>query len=202
MRRAIPSPSVVHLVTGAVLTLAIALTWTSVAYAQQSADDQYDSPSAPTGAAAALSCSEIEVSDGTLGAGDTVVLRGAFSASPGASVVLHDADGTKGTLIDGENAEFSDEGGLLAIAVTGDPINVSGGDGQLSNWRCDPGTTAGETGIVASTGISAGNGASGAESGLAGVLPDTGGSMIFVYFAALLISGAGLVLLRRNLRRG
>jgi LPXTG-motif cell wall-anchored protein len=104
--------------------------------------------------------------------------------------------------------------------VTGDPINVSGGDGALSDRVCNS--------IVASTGIfgdgpgggtegllaglfgdppgegNAGSGGSTGSSGTLGlsVLPDTGGAAVLLYLGMLLVAGGGLIVLRHRALRG
>jgi hypothetical protein len=149
-----------------------------------------------------------------LGAGSTLVFAGDFSVAPGASVVVADADGTRGTFIDGQNANITGNGGIT-LEVTGDPTNVSGGEGALNSG-------AGCNSIVATTGVSGGGtsggssnllaasssaGVAGASEGAAGesssgggpvvgILPDTGGAS-FVLLAALAAVGTGLLILQR-----
>ncbi len=67
-------------------------------------------------------------------AGDVLLLEGAYDVvvAEGASVVLTDADGTTGTLVDGENAEFTPAESVLELAVTGNVLELSGGDGELT----------------------------------------------------------------------
>jgi hypothetical protein len=83
--------------------------------------------------------------DDRVGDGDVLVIEGTgFEVGDGASLTLRDADGTSGTLLDGENADFSaveETGGGsgseaaqgLRIDVTGPPQDVGGtGDDYLS----------------------------------------------------------------------
>ncbi len=183
--------------------MAFALVWSTAAHAQasgagkakgKSADDQYERQASPAGPAAGASCSFIDSTDGVLHSGDTVTFPGDFSVAPGASVILDDADGTQGTLIDGENATISGDGSNIEITVTGDPVNVSGGNGELSDEVCNS--------IVATTGVSAGSADSGRGGVVARVLPNTGGSMLIFYGGALAIAGTGLLLLSRRASRG
>ncbi|MEW6636301.1 MAG: hypothetical protein AB1425_05745 [Actinomycetota bacterium] len=190
-------------ISGIVLVLALVLVWASVAQAQ-SAEDFYEDESGtllaqPSGPAAGVGCSTIESDDGLLNAGDLIVFPGGFSVAPGASVVLEDADGTQGTLIDGVNAEIAGGGGI-SLAVTGDPLNVAGGDGVLSDEVCDS--------IVTTTGVAGAAGAAGVQAastgvaGVVGVLPSTGGPLIAGLLGALALLGTGLAILRRTGRRG
>ena len=203
-------------IAGIALAAVFALVWATVAQAQ-SFEVQYGSPEAPGGGLAGTACMYVQSEDGLLNSGDVVEYRGDYSISPGASVVIDDSDGTLGTFIDGTNAEISEGGGGdgIKIVVTGDPINVSGGDGVLSDKVCNS--------IVASTGIFGGApGGGGAEGLLAGlfgdapgegsggssgtlglsVLPDTGGAAVLLYAGMLLVAGGGLVLLRHRALRG
>ncbi len=195
MKRIGLAPSGVRWTAGIALAAAFALVWATVAQAQ-SFEVQYGDPEAPAGSLSGTSCVYIQSTDGLLNAGDVVEYRGDFSISPGASVVIDDSDNTLGTFIDGRNAEIPEGSGGdgIRIAVTGDPINVSGGDGVLSDKVCNS--------IVASTGILGdppGEG-SGGSLGLS-VLPDTGGAAILVYLGMLAIAGGGLVLLRHRALR-
>ena len=154
----------------------------------QSAEVQYAASEPPEGGAAGTSCGRVVSEDDLLNAGDTVTYPGNFSVASGSSVVLDDADGSIGTLIDGQNAEISgDPRGDIRIVVSGDPINVSGANGVLNDTVCES--------IVASTGISSGQEA---DPGGASVLPFTGG--IPLAYLGVLALGAGLVLLRRRYR--
>lgn len=180
---------------GIALAAAFALVWATAAQAQ-SFEVQYGDPEAPAGGLSGTSCTYVDSTDGLLNAGDVVEYRGDYSISQGASVVIDDSDETLGTFIDGRNAEISQGSGGsgIEIAVTGDPINVSGGDGVLSDKVCNS--------IVASTGIFGdppGEGGGGSL-GLS-VLPDTGGAAILLYLGMLLVAGAGLVLLRHRALR-
>lgn len=197
MKRIGSAPSGAGWMIGFALAAAFALIGATVAQAQ-SFKDQYGEPVAPAGGLAGTSCIYIQSTDGLLNAGDVVEYGGDFSVSPGASVVIDDSDGTMGTFIDGRNAEISQGSGGdgIRIAVTGNPINVSGGDGVLSDMVCNS--------IVASTGITADSSGLGGG-GLLGlsVLPDTGGApMILLYLGMLLVAGGGLVLLRHRALRG
>jgi hypothetical protein len=146
-------------------------------------------------------CLTVGSGDGVFGVGDYVEYEGEFDVASGASVVIDDADGTQGTFIDGVNATITD--GSIRVEATGDPLNVAGGNGVLNDTVCNS--------IVTSTGISAdtdaqGEGAvAGASSGSSGgaalsVLPDTSGP-ILGYAGALIVAGAGMLLLRYNARR-
>ena len=184
---------------GIALAAAFALVGATVAQAQ-SFEVQYGEPEAPAGGLAGTSCTDVQSEDSLLNAGDVVEYRGDYSISSGASVVINDSDGTQGTFIDGRNAEISESSGVsgLRIAVTGDPINVSGSDGVLSDRVCNS--------IVASTGISgdAPDQGSAGSSGVLGLsaLPDTGGVAVLLYLGMLLVAGAGLVHLRHRTLRG
>ena len=180
---------------GIALATAFALVWATVAQAQ-SFRVQYGEPEAPAGGLAGTSCMYVQSEDGLLNANDVIEYRGDYSISSGASVVVDDSDGTLGTFVDGRNAEISESrgGNGIRIAVTGDPINVSGGDGVLSDRVCNS--------IVASTGIVAdtqGGGSSGTL-GLS-VLPDTGGMAVLLYLGMLSVAGGGLILLRHRALR-
>jgi len=176
---------------GLALAVAAALSCATGAYAQTSAGVQYGPLAAPSGPAAGLSCSSLSSDDGLLNAGDSVVFSGDFSVASGAAVVLDDADGTQGTLIDGQNARIGADG--ITIEVTGDPINVAGGNGVLNDTVCDS--------LVATTGVSAASeepSEGGAAGGgpVIGLLPDTGGAS-FLLLAALAALGTGIVVVRR-----
>lgn len=188
---------------GVAVAMAFAFVFSTVAGAQspgmRSMDDAYpeDPSSSAAGAAAGGSCLYVRSSDDLFNKGDAAGYPGAFSVAPGASLVLDDADGSLGTFIDGENAQISERrGGGIAVAVTGNPINVGGGNGELNSTVCDS--------IVASTGISALTGGAGGSAGGAAlsVLPDTGGSALVVYLGALTVAAGGLVLLRLRALRG
>jgi len=196
----IPLPGAT-LAAGLTLAVATALVCATVAGAQvpgaASADEAYPTLEAPSGPVAGTTCLDVSSGDGLLNAGDIVTYPGDFSVAPGASVVIEDADFTQGTLIDGTNAEISELEGGIEIVVTGDPLNVVGGDGVLSDDVCDS--------IVATTGISGGagdpapdpGGDPSAEGAAAGVLPETGGSLLLVPLGTLLaVMGAGILLPR------
>lgn len=195
MKRTSLAPSGVGWVAGLAVAVACALLLATVAQAQ-SFKDQYGDPEAPSGDMSGMSCTfvQIQSEDGSFNAGDVVEYPGDFSVSDGASVVIDDSDGTLGTFIDGRNAEISETSDGVRIAATGDPINVSGGDGVLGNMVCDS--------LVASTGIF-GDPSGKDDGGILGlsVLPDTGGAAILVYLGALSIAGGGLVLLRHRALR-
>ncbi len=190
MKRIGLAPLGVGWMAGIALAAAFALVWATVAQAQ-SFEVQYGDPEAPAGSLSGTSCTNIQSTDGLLNAGDVVEYRGDYSISSGASVVIDDSDGTLGTFIDGRNAEISQGSGGegIEVVMTGDPINVSGGDNVLSDKVCNS--------IVASTGILGdppGEGGGGSL-GLS-VLPDTGGAAILGYVGMLAVAGVGLVLLR------
>lgn len=184
------------MVIGILFTSAFGLILAAAAGAQApgttSAEFQYPEIAAPSGPAAGLPCIEIESGGNDLKAGDTLVFPGTFSIASGASVVLEDADGTQGTMIDGENARITEgEGGTIQILLTGAPMNVIGGDEVLSNEVCES--------IVATTGIS---GRPETGSGVTpGILPDTGGVVTLLYLGALVLAGAGIAALRRRAGR-
>ncbi len=71
--------------------------------------------------------------ESTVDAGDVLLVEGAYDVvAEGASAVLTDDDGTTGTLVDGENAEFTPAESVLELAVTGNVLELSGGDGELT----------------------------------------------------------------------
>lgn len=188
---------------GVALAVALALILTTAADAQtQSFQAQYGEPVAPSGPAAGAECTSIQSEDGLLNAGDSVSFGSGFSVAPGASLVLEDADGTQGTLIDKENAEISaGENGNIELLLTRPPLNVVGGDGVVGSDVCDE--------LVTTTGISALQGVGSADSGAAtasgsaslfGVLPSTGGSMLLILLAGLGAVGAGLAVAVYRLR--
>lgn len=196
---------VVRLAFALAVTLAIALTYAGIASAQtdpetSGSDGQYAELVAPSGPAASEMCGTIEDNNdnGLLDEGDLVTYPGDFSVAQGASVVVDDQDGTQGTFIDGENAEITGENGNIVISATGAPLNVVGGNGELSSMVCNS--------IVTTTGVSGDSGVEGTsvsgDSGVqgvsVGVLPDTGGSMFIVYGSALVAAGVGLALVRRR----
>jgi hypothetical protein len=213
------TPRMARWAAGLAFAAAAALSCTTVAHAQTSAEGQYAKPTAPSGPAAGLqSCGAGD--GGQLGAGSTIVFPGDFSIASGASVVVQDADGTQGTLIDGQNASITGNGGIR-VEVTGDPTNVSGGDGVLNGGAgCNSivattgvsgnGTAGGSASFVAGTsanatsggsaGVAGGSGGAAGESSgggaVVGILPDTGGAS-FVLLAALAAVGTGLVILQR-----
>ena len=212
MKRIGLASSGVGWIAGIGLATAFALVWATVAQAQ-SFEVQYGNPEAPAGGLAGTSCMYVQSEDDLLNAGDVVEYRGDYSISSGASVVIDDSDGTQGTFIDGSNADISEGSGGdgIKIVVTGDPINVSGGDGVLSDKVCNS--------IVASTGIfgdAPGGGAEGLLAGLFGdapgegssgtlglsVLPDTGGVAVLLYLGMLSVAGGGLIVLRHRALRG
>lgn len=175
------------------LALAATLFFATLANAQspeqKSAEFQYEELEAPSGPLAGIPCLGPEDADGVVGPGDVITLAGSFAVSPGASIVLQDTDGTQGTLIDGVNAEIAAVDGI-EVSVTGEPVNVVGGDKVLSDV-CDS--------AVASTGIAADEADDGGA--VVSVLPETGGSMTLIYAAILLFAGVGLALLRRSASR-
>jgi hypothetical protein len=124
--------------------LALVLVWATAAYAQ-SAADQYGTPTPPLGPAAGEPATILEDTDGVLNPGDALLIPGDFTVADGASMVLEDSDSTQGTLIDGDNAEITAGEEGLEVGTTGDPINVTGGNGTLE--------TTGLT-VAATTGIS------------------------------------------------
>ncbi len=65
-------------------------------------------------------------------AGDVLLVEGGYEVAEGATLVLADADDTTGTLVDGGNAEFTAGEGVLEVAVTGNVMELSGGDGELT----------------------------------------------------------------------
>lgn len=133
----------------------------------------------------------------------------------GASVTLQDSDGTQGTLIDDVNAVITE--GSIVITVTDDPINVSGGNGVLNTEGLFVVATTGITaaddaGSGAAGDDAAGGGAADADdassgavaadteesqpaAGVAGVLPDTGGFMLFGVISAFALMGIGALML-------
>ena len=160
-------------------------------------DDQYGSPSESKGPVAEKMCRAAGNQNGVFDAGDSITYPGRFTVAPGASAVIDDTDDTVGTFIDGRNAEISSDDSGVTVAVTGAPINVSGGDGRLDDTVCES--------IVASTGISTGLGSTSGDAGgssaeegpLVSVLPSTGGSLL-VALGALAVVGTGLALLRHR----
>lgn len=181
---------------GFVLAMLVALAWSGAAGAQQSADDQYEPPTAPSGPAAESQCTVPNDTNGVVDAGDQIACEGNFDVSSGSSVVLQDGDGTQGTFIDGNNANITE--GSLLISVTGAPINVSGGNGVLNTEGLF---------VVATTGVADAGGAVAAASegvgqpasALLGVLPETGGFMLLGTLAGLALIGAGIMVLRSRL---
>lgn len=81
--------------------------------------------------------------NGVADAGDRLRVEGDFSIRPGATVTFEDADGTRGTAIDGLNANIIE--GSIETDLLGSLENVAGGDGVLD--------TTGDLGIVDTTGI-------------------------------------------------
>lgn len=71
--------------------------------------------------------------DNRVGAEDVLVIAGAYELDDGAALTLRDADGTSGTLTDGENATFKADDEKLKIEATGRPADLSGGDGEMSS---------------------------------------------------------------------
>jgi hypothetical protein len=71
--------------------------------------------------------------DNRVGGEDVLLIEGAYELDDGASLTLEDADGTSGTLTDGENATITADGEKLKIEATGRPADLSGGDGELSS---------------------------------------------------------------------
>lgn len=194
MKRICFATSGVFWMPALILTVACALVWATVAHAQIIQDDQYDTPAAPSGPAASAQCTASGDTDGVVNAGDEITCAGDFSVSDGSSAVLQDSDETQGTFIDGNNSEITE--GSLAIAVTGEPANVNGGNGVLKTDGLF---------VVATTGVSGGSSSGGSSSGgtgvlsaVTGVLPDTGGPALITAIGVLGISGTGLLLLRRR----
>jgi hypothetical protein len=186
-------PRMARWAAGLAFATAAALSCATVAHAQTSAEDQYGQPTAASSGPAAGSQSCGAGNGSQLGAGDSLVFPGDFSVAPGASVVVEDSDGTRGTLIDGQNASITG-GSSISVALTGDPTNVSGGDGVLNGG-------AGCNSVVATTGVSAVgdasvSGSSGSES-LVGILPDTGGESLLALLAGLASVGTGLLIVQR-----
>ena len=89
-----------------------------------------------------------EDKDGVANEGDQLRVDGDFKIQPGASVTVEDADGTRGTAIDGVDAKIVQ--GSIDITLMGTPNNVTGGDGVLD--------TTGTLGLVDTTGIETGLG--------------------------------------------
>ncbi len=189
MKRTVFAPFGVSRIVGFALAMVLALVWGTAAHAQ-SADDQYGTPTSPSGPLSGESVSVLNDTDGVANAGDVLLIEGDFTIAEGSSVTLQDADGTQGTLIDGVNAQIVE--GSVRMTLTGDPVNVSGGDGVLGT---DGLTAVASTGISASSG---GGGSSGVGGVVAGVLPSTGGSLLLLSLGGLAISGAGLVLIGRR----
>ena len=191
-------------VSGLVIATVLTLAYAPVALAQQpgtpSSEGQYGKPSAPSGPASGATCVSSGAGNGVVNAGDVFTFSGGFAASPGASVVLQDFDGTQGTLIDGKNATITSKGGSLKVAVTGAPVDVSGGNSTLSDNGCKE--------LVASTGVAPAQTATTKTQGTASsggealsVLPNTSGPMLTTYLAVLAAAGVGIVYLRRLIRR-
>jgi cell wall-associated NlpC family hydrolase/peptidoglycan hydrolase CwlO-like protein len=86
--------------------------------------------------------------DGVANEGDQLRVEGDYKITPGASVTVEDADGTRGTVIDGVDANIAE--GSIDITLMGTPNNVTGGDGVLE--------TTGTLGLVDTTGIDTGLG--------------------------------------------
>lgn len=176
------------------VTLAIALTYVGIANAQtepqaSGSDGQYERLVAPSGPAAGDVCGVVEDNNdnGLFDEGDLVAYPGDFSVAPGSSVVIDDEDGTQGTFVDGENAEITGENGNIVISATGNPLNVVGGNGELSAMVCNS--------VVTTTGVSGDYGDQGTG---VSVLPGTGGSMFIIYGSVLVAAGVGLALVRRR----
>ena len=195
-------------VTGLVLVTVFALAYAPVALAQSpgtsSGSGQYGKPSAPSGPLGGTACASSGAGDGVVNTGDVFTFPGSVAVSSGASMVLQDFDGTQGTLIDGKNANITSANGSLKVAVTGEPVNVFGGNGTLSDNGCkmlvaSTGVAPGQTGTAAGTAAAQGTAGGGSEA--LSVLPNTSGPMLTTYLAALVAAGAGLVYLRRRVRR-
>lgn len=174
------------------IIVVIALTHVGVANAQtqpkkSGSGGQYAKLVAPSGPAAGAQCGLIESADDLLNTGDLVTYSGDFSVAPGASVIVDDEDGTQGTFVDGKNAAIAGNNGDIVIRVTGNPLNVVGGDGVLSAMVCNS--------IVSTTGVS---GDHADEAAAVSVLPNTGGSMFIAYGSVLVAAGVGLALVRRR----
>lgn len=81
--------------------------------------------------------------NGMVDTGDRLRVEGEFKIKPGATVTFEDADGTRGTAIDGVNARIVE--GSIDTDMLGSLENVTGGDGNLD--------TTGDLGVVDTTGI-------------------------------------------------
>lgn len=186
MRRIAPSvdqgmPKLIGMV---LVMMALSLVWTAVARAQ-SAEDQYKERTPPSDPIAEGTCVHIESADDAVNDGDLLTVKGDFSVASGASLVLQDEDGTQGTVIEGENAKIS--GDPLQVSVTGDPINVSGGDGTVHADACPE--------VVSTTGVSAEESPSGVAGAVMGLLPDTGGLLPVSVLGGLAVIGVGVAIL-------
>lgn len=202
------------------VAVVVALSWSAVAGAQ-SADDQYDEPVAPTGPAAEAQCSVSGDTDGVVNSGDVVACAGDYVIAEGASVTLQDSDGTQGTFIDGQNAEITE--GSIIIAVAGDPLNVVGGNVVLNTeglfvvattgvsaagdgaavdgGAVDDGAAGGGAVAEADDATASAGGGSDAQpaSAVVGVLPDTGGPVLFGILGGAALLGGSLLAIRRRL---
>lgn len=176
------------------LTALLLLAATSTAFAQ-SAKNQYGERQTPSGPVAGLSCVTLESEDDLLNAGDFVSFGSGFSVAPGASIIIEDADGTQGLLVDGDNADISEgDGGSIDVVVTGAPTAIVGGDGAMSSAVCNS--------VVTTTGISLDEGEATEDEGtILGVLPDTGGPSLIGMLGALAVLGTGFAIFRRTRRR-
>ena len=92
---------------------------------EQPADDCSD-PDSPL---ADVVPDEVRSQDGVVNDADTIVFEGSYAVEEGACVVFEDADGTQGTVRDGENSEIA--AGSVVVEVTADAQSVEGGDGAL-----------------------------------------------------------------------
>lgn len=193
----------------------------ATAGAQTSSDAQYGAPTAPSGPLAGLPVQVLVDAPpvGVVSPGDLLRISGNYVISPGASVTLQDADGTQGTLIDGQNANIYT--GSVMIRVTGYPFNQTGGNGVLNTrglrvvastgiWPVS-GTSASTSTASPAAGAgaapSSGAATTAASSGAAiGVLPETGGTASAVLLGAGIVAcGGGLIGLaavRRRSSRG
>jgi hypothetical protein len=172
-------------ITAVALVVVLSLVWTAVAQAQspddRSADVQYKRLGPPSGPVA-------EVTPEVTPEG-ALLIEGEICVVPGASVTVEDADGTRGTYIDGEGASITpaDNG----VSVSGNPQIVTGGDQAL-----DTATAV----VVASTGISE---ECDERAWVGGVLPDTAGAplILLALGGVLVIAGTATAFLRRPSQR-
>lgn len=180
-----------RLIGAGLMMMALSLALSAQALAQ-SAEEQYGERTPPSDPVAEGICVLTESTNEVIDPGDVISVEGNFSVAPDASLVVQDEDGTRGTFIAGENAEVSRD--ALEVAVIGDPINVSGGDGTLHAAGCPE--------IVSTTGVSPTTGGasteedpSGVASAVMGLLPDTGGLLPVSVLGGLAIIGLGAAIL-------